>query len=265
MKTITRRQDPIVDAFRELAAEPDATGRRLLLDGVHLVREALNAGLEFEMAAVSSWMFEGTGEERALADALVAADIETVAVSAQVLEAISPVKTPAGVVAVVRKPAAVPADICQRPDAFLLVIVDVQDPGNVGSLIRAAEAGGVTGVIVTAGSANPFAWKALRGSMGSTLRLPILYGVTPAAAMTCLRTFHAKAVASVARGGSDPDAIDWSGKVALVLGGEGAGLSEKIVEASQQRVTIPMAAPVESMNVATAGAVLIYAARRQRR
>ena len=124
MKTITSRQNPIVDAFRELASEPDPTGRRLLLDGVHLVREALTAGLEFEVAALSSWMFSGDGEGRDLADALTQSGVETLAVSAQVLEAMSPVKTPAGVVAIVRKPAAAPADISQRPGAFLLVVID---------------------------------------------------------------------------------------------------------------------------------------------
>lgn len=264
MNSITSRQNPIVDAFRELAAEPDAGGRRLLLDGAHLVRDAAAAGLEFELAAVSSWMVERDTEEGRTAEALQRSGVEVFSVTAQVLEAMSPVKTPSGIVAIARKPPAVAADICQRPDALLLVAVDIQDPGNLGSLIRAAEAGGVTGVIVCGASANPFAWKALRGSMGSSLRLPILTGVSTSAALACLRTFNARIVGSVARGGGEPDAIDWTGKTALLLGGEGGGLSEEAVAACTATVTIPMAAPVESLNVATAGAILIYAARRQR-
>ena len=105
--------------------------------------------------------------------------------------------------------------------------MDVQDPGNLGSLIRAAEAGGVTGVIVCGVSANPFSWKALRGSMGSALRLPVSSGNRVDAVLRHAKASGARTIASAARDGRDPDDLDWSGSVVLLLGGEGPGLARR--------------------------------------
>jgi len=146
----------------------------------------------------------------------------------------------------------------------VLVAIDVQDPGNVGALVRTAEAGGMSGFFVTGASANPFSWKAIRGSMGSTLRLPVVGDLSTASVMTCLESGRIRTIAAVPRGGQDPDAIDWRGKVALIVGGEGAGLPGAVTSNCHALVSIPMAARVESLNVAAAGAILIYAARRQR-
>jgi len=186
----------------------------------------------------------------------------------QLFGAMSPVRTPSGIIAVARRRVLTARDICENPDAFVLAAADVQDPGNLGSLLRAAEAGGVTGALVCAtpsrGSANPFSWKSLRGSMGSALRLPIVAGQTPAAAIECLKQAGVRTFAAVPRHGCDPDALDWRGRVALLVGGEGDGLTDEVVALCDERVTIPMASQVESLNVAVAAAILVYAARRAR-
>jgi TrmH family RNA methyltransferase len=135
----------------------------------------------------------------------------------------------------------------------------------VGALLRSAEAGGATGAFVTGASANPFSWKALRGSMGSALRLPIATSVPPDRVMSEMRRAGLRTVASVVRGGTDPDRIDWTGPVGLWVGGEGPGLPDDLADRCDERVTIPMAPQVESLNAAVAGALLVYAARRQRR
>jgi TrmH family RNA methyltransferase len=147
---------------------------------------------------------------------------------------------------------------------FLLVAVDVQDPGNLGALIRTAEAGGVTGAVITGSSAHPFSWKALRGSMGSALRLPVAIAPDIRAIISSLRAAGARTVASVPRGGQAPEDISWRGLVALLIGGEGPGLPPHVVSECDDRVTIPMTPGVDSLNVAVAGGILIYAARRQR-
>jgi TrmH family RNA methyltransferase len=264
MKSISSRQNATVRAFRELAREPDPTGTRLLLDGVHLVREALVAGIRFELAVVAASRLSSASEEHAVASELEAGGIDVAAASDDVFDAISPVRTPSGIVAIVQRQPVTANDICGAVDPFVLAAVDVQDPGNIGALLRAAEAGGVSGALVCGMSANPFSWKALRGSMGSALRLPVVHSLGADAALATMRNAGLRSVAAVARDGSDPDAIDWSGAVGLLLGGEGPGLSEAVVAACEERVTIPMAAAVESLNVAVAGAILVYAARRQR-
>ena len=145
-----------------------------------------------------------------------------------------------------------------------ITAVDVQDPGNVGSLLRAAEAGGATGAFICSRSANPFSWKALRGSMGSSLRLPVAAGLAAGEAFDCLTQGGLRTIAAVPRGGESPDVLDWRGRVGLLLGGEGPGLPDDLVTRCDHRVTIPMTPPVESLNVAVAAAILVYAARRQR-
>jgi RNA methyltransferase, TrmH family len=185
-------------------------------------------------------------------------------VSGTVLAAMTPVRAPSGIVAIVRRTPPTIGAICSARDAFVLAVEDVQDPGNLGSLLRAAEAGGATGALICGASATPFSVKAVRGSMGSVLRMPVLGGLDTMAAMTAIDASGLRTIASVARGGEDPEAVDWTGRVALWIGSEGQGLSEATAAACNARVTIPMEAPVESLNVAVAGAILVYAARRQR-
>ncbi|MEQ1574723.1 MAG: RNA methyltransferase [Vicinamibacterales bacterium] len=264
MNSITSRQNPIARAFRELASTPDAAGVRLLLDGIHLVRDARAAGLELEVVAVASGSLDSNSEEAALALVLEREGVEVISASEQAFALMSPVRTPSGIVAIARRVPTTATSICVRPGGFILVVVDVQDPGNLGSLLRAAEAGGVTGVLVCGASTSPFSWKALRGSMGSALRLPIVHGLPLQSVLTCLEQHDARTVAAVPRDGRAPDDIDWTGRVGLVLGGEGHGLDEIVAARCAERVSIPMAPPVESLNVAAAAAILVYTARRQR-
>ncbi len=264
VKVITSRRHPLVQRFRTLADRPERDGAHLLLDGAHLVSDARSAGLELDVMAVAKSHVGPTTEAGRLAHAIERGGGEVAVVSDQVLAALSPLRTPSGIVAIaLRTPSSV-GDICQHPGAFIVAAVDVQDPGNVGALIRVAEACGATGALVCGASANPFSWKALRGSMGSALRLPVASGLSMDAAFESMQAGGVRTVAAVARGGLDPDAIDWRGRLGLLLGGEGPGLSEDLTRRCEIRVTIPMAPPVESLNVAVAGGILGYTARRQR-
>jgi len=264
VKFISSRQNSIVRTFRALADDPDPTGERVLLDGLHLVRDAHTAGAVFELLVVSkSRLADGTEEAQLIRD-LDGATLEVAIADDKVFGALSPVKSPSGIAAIVRRKVTAPPLLCRRPHAFVIAGVDIQDPGNVGALIRAAEAGGATGAFVCGTSASPFAWKALRGSMGSALRLPVVAGMTTDAVMNCMADAEMRTIAAVPRGGEDPDKVDWHGSVGLFVGGEGPGLSDEIVARCSARVTVPMAVTVESLNVAVAGALLIYAARRQR-
>jgi len=268
MRILSGRQNQTVRLFRTLATDADVSGARLLLDGAHLVEEARTAGLSFEVAAVASSRLAGDTEEGRLALALERDGVEVLMAPDQLFAVLSPVKTPSGIVAIASRTPVTAAGICGDPHALVLVAVDVQDPGNLGAVLRAAEAGGVTGALVCGsagrGSANPFSWKALRGSMGSVLRLPVAAGLDVTAALDILDSAGARTVAAVARDGIDPDTMDWIGRVAIVLGGEGPGLPDQVISRCTARVTIPMAPRVESLNVAVAGAVLVYAARRAR-
>ena len=264
MRPITSRHNPDVRAFRELAGTADAEGVRVLLDGVHLVRDARTASLPFERVVVGQAHLERDTEEGRLAHELDEAGVDVIVASDQVLAAVSPVKSPSGIVAIACRRPQNAASICADPSPLVVCAVDVQDPGNVGAIVRVAEAGGATGVIVCGQSANPFSWKALRGSMGSTLRVPTAGGIATGEALRWMRQAGLRTVATSPYNGVDPDRADWTGGVGILFGGEGPGLDRAVIDACDARVTIPMAGRVESLNVAVAAAILVYAARRQR-
>jgi TrmH family RNA methyltransferase len=155
------------------------------------------------------------------------------------------------------------------------VAAGVQDPGNVGAIVRVAEAGGASGEIVTGHSADPYGWKALRGAMGSAFRLPVVreadvdgvLGALRAAGVRVLAT--APAGEAAANGGGVVSRRSFSdkpltGACAFLLGGEGPGLPDAIISSADGVITIPMEPPVESLNVAVSAGLIIYEARRQR-
>jgi TrmH family RNA methyltransferase len=262
--TITSRRSPLVARFRD-AARGDA-GHALLLDGAHLVTDALAARVSLQLAAVTPAAREEAGVRKLLA-ALSRAHVDVVTVSAPVMDAISPVRSSSSIVALAERPAVV-ANANDRiyagPAPLVVIAVDVQDPGNVGAIVRVAEAGGASGVVAAGSSADPFGWKALRGSMGSALRLPIAAGQSAEGATAVARGKGCRIVATAPRGGIDVSVADLTGPLAVLIGGEGHGLPPALLAGADERVTIPMNAPVESLNTAVTAALILYEARRQR-
>jgi TrmH family RNA methyltransferase len=195
---------------------------------------------------------------------LEATGIEVIMASAPVMAVLSPVRSPSRIVALSERPVGGERRMFQTTSAVIVCAADVQDPGNVGAIVRVAEAGGATGVIASGHSADPFGWKSLRGSMGSALRLPIATDLDTLAALDDARRHGCRIVVTVPRGGRTLDEARLDGATLLVVGGEGAGLSASVVAAADERVTIPMAAPVESLNTAICAALAVYEVRRQR-
>jgi RNA methyltransferase, TrmH family len=258
MEQITSRQNPLVKRFRELASHGASNGD-LLLDGEHLLSEALASGVPVEVALVSNRLATAPFIVRASKSGA-----RIVAVSDQVLAAVSPVHTPSGVVAIAHKEAATLEHAARVAPQLMLVLNGVQDAGNVGAIVRAAEACGATGIVTTEGTADPFGWKALRGGMGSTFRVPIAVRQPVDAALTALRERGVRTLATVPNDGTPLPDCDLRGPHAIVLGAEGAGLPEAVLARCDARLSIPMRAPVESLNVSIAAALVVYEASRQR-
>jgi TrmH family RNA methyltransferase len=260
VERISSRHNPIVKRFRALRA--GSAGGAVLLDGAHLIQEALASGVDLEVVAVEE--SAAVGPLAAMAAGLVDARVRTILVTPPVLAAMSPVREPTGIVAAARLPAA-PLDALLGARAPLLVVLhEVQDPGNVGATVRAAEAFGATGVIATTGSADPFGWKSLRASMGSALRVRIAAAVPAIDLAAALAARQLPVLAAVPRDGTPLPAADLSGPLAILLGGEGAGLPADLAARADVRVSIPMRPPVESLNVAVAASLILYEAARQR-
>jgi RNA methyltransferase, TrmH family len=256
---ITSRTHPLVKQFRQTARGDE---KLALLDGWHLLQEAASAAVPLEAVALAGDPPDATAA-RTL-EALARRQVRIESVSRAVLEAMSPVRTPSGVVALALRPA-VELPRLLRPDPALVVVaIDVQDPGNLGSIVRAAEAGGATGVIAAGASADPWSWKALRAAMGSTFRLPALRRRDESTVLDELRQAGVMLVATVPRSGVAMQDVDFSKPVGVIVGGEGPGLDDRMLTRADARVSIPMQNPVESLNVSIAAALLVYEARRQR-
>jgi TrmH family RNA methyltransferase len=272
MERISSRQNAIVKRFRDLARASRAMGSaghsaEVLLDGEHLVQEALACDIPVEIAAFSDKHLGNVFSPVAR----IAKDVKkrggrVLTVTEQVLAAMSPVQHSSGVVAIARaRPAdvrVVMATVTELP--LVLVLAGLQDPGNVGAIVRAAAAFGASGVVAIEGSADPFSWKALRGAMGGTFRLPIAARGSLSEVVASARELGVRLVAAVPRGGTPLPNLDLREPTAIVLGGEGAGVPHTTMAAVQETVTIPMQPPVESLNVAIAAALILYEATRQR-
>lgn len=255
---ITSRQHPIVKEFRELAR---GGGDLMLLDGWHLLHEAAAAAVAVETIAICG---PPSAAEQRVVDRLRRDGAQIVDVSGTVLNALSPVNSPTGVVAAARRPAVTHSAILTPPPALVLAATGLQDPGNAGAIIRSAAAAGATGVVLDEASADPWGWKALRASMGSAFHLPVLRARRIANLIGEWRSAGLRLVATVPRGGTPMHDLDFTRPMALLLGAEGAGLPGEMVSAADARVSIPMRRGIESLNAAVAAAVLLYEAQRQR-
>lgn len=233
------------------AARALSTGERMPLEGPRMLGEALAAGVLPE--TVFHLTRKADAEVLTRAAALGAAVVE---VSPRVLKKLSDLPSSRGVVALASLPARSARDISLVRIALLLD--GVQDPANVGAIVRSAEAFGAEAILLTAGSASPFSARALRASAGSAFRLPIVTGLAPAAAVTWASERGATLVGADAHGGEPPERA-LCGPVMLAIGSEGHGFSPEVAAALGRRLTIPLAGHVESLNAAVAAAVLLYA------
>jgi RNA methyltransferase, TrmH family len=266
VESITSRQNAVVKRFRALARTAPVRVGEALLDGEHLVGEALASRISIDVAAFSQRRINASPELSDLARTVAATGARVVTASDDVFAAMTPVRQPSGVVAIGRiQPTALGSAFERRGrEPLVLVLAGVQDPGNVGAIIRSAAAFDATAVVTTEGSANPFGWKALRGAMGGTFRVP----VTPSAALqdviAAARDAEVPLVAAVPNGVTALHDARLDTACAIVVGAEGAGLPEFLIAAARDQIRIPMRAPVESLNVAIAAALLLYEASRQR-
>jgi TrmH family RNA methyltransferase len=257
-RRVESRQNARVKELRAGLSRGMKTARgHIAVEGVHLVQEAVKSGLELDT------VFLQEGHEE-LARQFPAGHAEILMLPEDVFLSAALTEHPQGIAALVEAPQfQIPAMFPPPPGRAPLVVIaaGLQDPGNLGTLVRSAEAFGATGIILLPGTVSPWNAKALRASSGSAFRLPVL-ALTAGEAFSTLRAQGVRILAAVARDG-DREA-DLRGPVALLIGNEGSGLPEAWIAEADARVTIPFRGAVESLNAAIAGSVLLYDAMRQR-
>ncbi|MFQ3580275.1 MAG: RNA methyltransferase [Chloracidobacterium sp.] len=264
IETITSRSNPLVKRF--IAAREGRDRQTMFIEGIRLVEEAVSSAIKLEALAYSPRLPE-TARGAALLSELQHLPCRAARLTEDLMTYISDVETAPGIIALGRRPVVALPDVGSHHPALFVLADGLQSPGNLGALIRTAEATAATGLLATLGTADPFQPKALRAAAGSAFRLPIVTGESAAVWCQQLRRQGIRIVAADQRGDTPYDAFDWQPPTAIWLGSEGHGLASANGNAQTQcdaRLTIPMHGRVESLNVAVAGALLLYEARRQR-
>ena len=253
---ITSHANPTLQRVRALLQRPDRRReeRAFVVEGRRAVADALAAGAVPDLVLLRD---DPAGRDAELA-LVLPPGVPVRRVAPALFGQLTEVVTPQGLLAVFPFPT-VPAP----PGVPLLLVVDaVRDPGNLGTLLRTAAGAGATGVLLAPGTVDPFNPKVVRAAVGAHFRVPV--APLDDAARAALRDLPLRAVAR-ADAAEPYDAIDWRQPAALIVGAEAAGISDEVAALGTTGAAIPLAAGVESLNAAVAGAVLLFEAARQRR
>ena len=262
--TITSRQNPQVQYLKSLHQKKyrDREGK-FLIEGWRFVGEALEAGVPVEKVVFSTSAREDRRYPQLLA-VVEDREIQLIHMADNVLVVVAETEQPQGVVALVRQTETDLESILQKnAEPFLLVVDGIRDPGNLGTVIRTADAAGMTAVVLLPGTADLYNGKTLRSTMGSVFHLPICNSDT-AVLTELLRDRGIPLLAADVAGDAPVYSVPLTGTLAIAVGSEVEGASKEILQAAQHRVTIPMPGRAESLNAAVASGIIIFEAVRQR-
>ena len=261
VEQITSRQNPLVKRAQRvrLGDEPG----HMFVEGLRLVEEVIASDISVE-ALIYTLDLSQQERGRELLARVSRDHVRGALVPAHVMKAICDVETPQGIVALAAQPRFEVRDLFGGSAPLVVALDRLQDPGNVGTIVRAAEAAGAGGVAATPGTAEPYGPKALRASMGSAFRLPIARRAEVGAVVEAARASGARVLAASAGEGVPYTEVDWREPALVLVGNEGAGLSVAALARADEKVSIPLAPPVESLNAGVATAILLFEAARQR-
>lgn len=258
---ISSPQNRYLKLYRSLAKRRVREGLSLLpLEGVRLVEDALNRGITPEAVLLRD-------EDSWTTDSIVAnlgEHIPVFTVEQKLFDKTAFTDSPQGIIAIVPRPVYSLADVFSDEPALILIADRLQDPGNLGTMIRSAAAAGASGAVLLPGTVDVANPKALRATMGTYFSFPVVEAPLNNV-LTMLREQGVRLVTSSADAELPYDGLDWTIPSAVVIGNEGDGISAEAAQAANAVVSIPMARDVESLNAAVAMSVIFFEATRQRR
>lgn len=262
LRPVTGRHNPRLKELRQAFRRGELTAEgECAIEGVKLVEEALRSGQRLGGVFFSA-------SARPLAEKLmpqINARVETLILPDSLFNSIVPSDAPQGVAALVKLRPVSSAQLLERSGIGPLVVAaGLQDPGNLGTILRSAEAFGAAGVFLTEGTVSLYNAKVLRGSAGSIFRLPVLR-ISSAELIGLLRGRGVRLVATSSHKGTPLPEADWTLPLAIFIGNEGAGLPRELMRQMNETVVIPQAAPVESLNAGVAASIVLYESARQNR
>ena len=261
IRIVQSKQNARLKELRRALANPGRNDQGLAgIEGPHLISEAARAGLHI------GCVFVAQGSERLLETLGLPDAIEVLAIPREVLDQVLATETPQAIAALVEPPDWTWAHVMgdsKEAASLVVILAGVQDPGNLGTILRSAEAFGADGVVCLPGTVNVWNPKAVRASAGSVFRVPVLEMIE-ADAISQLRQACVRILATTVQGARPADLVNLAEPVALVIGNEGSGVPVDLAAKADGAITIPCPGPVESLNAAVAASVLLYEASRQR-
>ncbi|MGN0155341.1 MAG: TrmH family RNA methyltransferase [Lachnospiraceae bacterium] len=224
-----------------------------LVEGIRMFSE-IPKELHVETFATEEFFEKNTG---------LFADISYELVTEHIMQSVSDTKTPQGVISLVKRQHYSTEDVCQAPQPLIMALENIQDPGNLGTILRTAEGAGVTGILMSRDTVDIYNPKVVRATMGSIFRIPFCYVDDLTEFVTRLNGENFETYSAHLQGTSFYD-FDYRNPTIFCIGNEGNGLSRELSNATKYKIKIPMMGKVESLNAATAATVLMYEAMRQR-
>lgn len=262
---ITSAQNKIIKEVKALSRKRDRVKSGLFVaEGLRFVQSAIEVKAEIQYVIYSESIYrteEGSDFVKSLSQA---SEFKVLEVEEKLMQELSDTQSPQGILAVVKQPKFQWEDIIKE-NGFLLILDRLQDPGNLGTIMRTADAAGADGIITTKGSVDVYNPKVLRSTMGSVFELPVLEGLEWAEIEPKLKEHKYHLYATALEESVDYDAPDYSSATAMIIGNEANGISEEILLASDTKVKIPIVGSAESLNAGVAAAVMLYEVLRQRR
>ena len=237
----------------------------IFIEGARLCGEAVGS----DLSVTAAFMSDKLGLDTDLQQALKKKNAEMYSVSDSLLGSIADTKTPQGIVLIADRPKPqalndlLSTENVDRAVPLWVYLCEVNNPSNLGAVMRTAEAAGVMGVIVSLNSADPYSPKSLRASMGSAFRVPIVEDVGIDLALATAKKKGIETIAVDARGEKSYLDVDWNTPSLLVFGSEAQGLSEEVLSSADERIKIPMDGNVESLNLAVSAGIILFEAKRQ--
>ncbi len=227
--------------------------QKFVVEGPHLVGDAINS-IDFVIYT----------KDQSLIEQLLSKNIPCYKVSQKEYNELTGVETPQGILAVVKEQSYQLNDVIKAGNPLVVFCIDVQDPGNLGTIIRTADAVGASGVILSKGTVDLYNPKVIRSTMGSLFHLPIVQEVEVESTIAFLKQHKIKLVAADLTGEKNHFALKYDCPLAVLVGNEGAGLDLEVLNQCDEKVKIPMPGKAESLNVSVSCAVILYEILRQR-
>jgi TrmH family RNA methyltransferase len=271
LRRIEGRHNPLVKQLRQAFSRAELTeAGDCAIEGLRILEEAIRSGLRF-----SAVFFRESSQDRA--ERLlpqIGSQVETLLLPDNLFDSLVPSESPQGVAALVRLKEFSLDDVLETERMQvgpIVVLAGLQDPGNLGTILRSSEAFGSAGVVLGEGTVSPFNSKVVRASAGSVFRLPVIHahGKSPAAKLEevseKLRAQGVRLIATSSHKGTPLDQADLKGAAAIFFGNEGAGLPREVLAKMDEVVAIPHTSQVESLNAGVAASIVLYEAARQRK